>query len=67
MYLPTNALITVRTTAGRLGVPEKRVYELARENRLPGVVRLGRQIRFDPAKLEEFISSGGCPAGEQAD
>ncbi len=42
----------------RLGSPA-RVYELARRGLLPGVVRLGRQVRFDPKKVREFVDRGG--------
>jgi excisionase family DNA binding protein len=45
--------------AERLDVRTGRAYELAREGRLPGVVRLGRQIRVDPAALDAFIAEGG--------
>src|SRR5580698_9452138 len=36
-----------------------RVYELARRGVLPGVVKVGRQIRFDRARICSFIDSGG--------
>lgn len=36
-----------------------RVYELARRGVLPGVVRVGRQIRFDMERILTFINSGG--------
>jgi predicted DNA-binding transcriptional regulator AlpA len=36
-----------------------RVYELARRGLLPGVVRLGRQVRFDRRKVLEFVDRGG--------
>jgi excisionase family DNA binding protein len=55
----TRPLATVEWVAQRLGVRLHRVYDLVREDRLPGVVRLGRQIRIDPDRLEEFIASGG--------
>jgi len=35
-----------------------RVHELARQGLLPAV-RLGRQVRFDPDAIDEFITSGG--------
>ncbi|MEX0979997.1 MAG: helix-turn-helix domain-containing protein [Gemmatimonadota bacterium] len=44
--------------AERLGVRLHRVYALVRENRIPSV-RIGRQVRIDPAALEEWIASGG--------
>lgn len=36
-----------------------RVYELARRSMLPAVVRVGRQVRFDMAKIRLFIEEGG--------
>lgn len=38
-----------------------RVYDLARRAILPGVVRIGRQVRFDLDKVLEFVDSGGKP------
>ena len=42
-----------------LDVKPTRVYELANMGILPGVVRLGRQLRFDLVKIENFIEQGG--------
>jgi predicted DNA-binding transcriptional regulator AlpA len=43
---------------------DARVYELARQGILPGVVRIGRQVRFDRDKIFGFIASGGrCWSG----
>jgi hypothetical protein len=49
-----------RVTGGL--IPRLRAYQLARENVLPpGVVlRLGRQIRFDLHRLEDWLESGGA-------
>ncbi len=38
---------------------DARVNELARQGLLPGVVRLGRCVRFDMEKISEFIEKGG--------
>jgi predicted DNA-binding transcriptional regulator AlpA len=38
---------------------DSRVYELARQGLLPGVVRLGRCVRFDVAKILAFVEKGG--------
>ena len=38
---------------------DSRVYDLARRAQLPGVVRIGRQVRFDLAKVVNFIDEGG--------
>ena len=35
------------------------LYELVRQRRLPGVVRVGRRLLFDLDVLEEWISNGG--------
>lgn len=52
-------LITVAEVAERLTLTESGVYELARQNRIGGVVRVGRRVRFDPEKLEAWIEAGG--------
>lgn len=36
-----------------------RVYDLARRAMLPGVVRIGRQVRFDLEKVRDFVDRGG--------
>ena len=51
-------LMAVEEVADILGVRVHRVYELARANILPHV-RLGRQLRFSPEKINEFIENGG--------
>ena len=56
-----NRLMSAAETAGILYGDEKktdRVYRLAREGIIP-CVRLGRQLRFSPKKVEEFIENGG--------
>ena len=52
-------LWTVSATAEFLGVTEQRVYSMAREGILPAVVRLGRQIRVNPERLQEWAEAGG--------
>ena len=51
-------LLTAHEATVRLNVRLHRTYELIREGKLPAV-RLGRQVRIDPAALEEFIAHGG--------
>lgn len=51
-------LLTMSQAAEILGVREPKIYIMAREGLLP-VVRLGRQLRIDPDKLEQWIESGG--------
>jgi hypothetical protein len=51
----------VEYLAQRLNITEQRAYQVVREGLLPQgvVVRLGRQIRIDPERLENFIRDGG--------
>ncbi len=51
--------LTAGAVAERLGVPKSTIYEAARQNRIGGVVRVGRNLRFDAAKLEGWLESGG--------
>ena len=51
-------LLRVKEVAEILGVSEDRVYSMARERILP-CVNLGRQLRFSPRALDEFIQNGG--------
>ena len=53
-------LLTVGDVCELLNLPgTASVYTLVRENRLPGCVRVGRAIRFDPDALERYVRSGG--------
>ena len=51
-------LLTVPEVADYLQVSKARVYELMREGTIP-VVRLGRQLRVNPALLQKLIDAGG--------
>ena len=51
-------LMKVNDVADVLGVSEARVYELVREEILPGV-RLGRSVRVSKSELERFVAAGG--------
>jgi len=51
-------LLKAQDVAQVLDVTESRVYDLVRQGLLPAV-RLGRQIRFDPATLESWVVQGG--------
>ncbi len=53
-------LITVAEAAAMTSLPKWRLYDLCRRQELPGVVRIGRQVRIERKKLLEFIESGGC-------
>jgi excisionase family DNA binding protein len=54
----SNDLLTASRAAEHLDVTPARPYELARTGTLPAI-RIGRQIRFSPETLEEWIDGGG--------
>lgn len=54
----STTLLTVPEVSQRLKISEARVRELGRLGLLP-VVKLGRQIRVDPARLDAWIAAGG--------
>lgn len=51
-------LLTAAQAAEILAVSPARVYELMRCGLIPHV-RIGRQVRIDPAALEAWIAAGG--------
>ena len=51
-------LLRIDDVAELLDVSRARAYDLVREGLLP-VVRLGRQVRVDPNKLEAWLDAGG--------
>ena len=57
--LGVRKLLKPEAVAERLDLPLSTVYEMARRNRIGGVVRLGRRLRFEPSKLEAWIEAGG--------
>lgn len=57
-------LLTMPQVAEILGVREQKVYIMARQGMFP-VVRLGRQLRADPDKLQEWIDRGGQTITEE--
>lgn len=61
-------LLSVTEVALMLGMPVSTVYDLVRQGRIGGVVRLGRRIRFEERKLYEWIDAGGQgPTNTSAD
>ena len=58
----TRQLLTAEQVAEILQASPARIYQLARDGRIAGVVRIGRQVRFHPSELESWIESGGCAA-----
>ena len=57
--IPVARLLNAHDAAAWLNVSRLRLYSLANQGLVPGVVRLGRQLRFDREALERFISEGG--------
>lgn len=55
---PRSALLTVPEVSEHLKISEARVRELGRLGLLP-IVRLGRQVRIDPERLDAWIAEGG--------
>ena len=53
-----NKLMAAEQVADLLGVGVHRVYELSRLNILPHI-RLGRQLRYSPKQIQNFIENGG--------
>jgi excisionase family DNA binding protein len=54
----SSALLKPTDAARLLNVTYQRLCALVRNGQLP-VVRLGRQFRFDPEAIQQFIRSGG--------
>lgn len=51
--------LKVPDVAELMDVPASTVYDLARQGRIAGLVRFGRHVRFDKAKLEHWLEQGG--------
>ncbi|HEY8228216.1 MAG TPA: hypothetical protein VIG25_23300 [Pyrinomonadaceae bacterium] len=65
MEKQTQRLIRAPQAANLLDLRLPRLYELARRNLIPGLVRIGdKALRFDLLALERFISRGGLRQNE---
>jgi excisionase family DNA binding protein len=51
-------LLRMSEVAALIDTSLPRAYELVRQGVIPGVVRLGRQIRVNPDVLAEWITQG---------
>jgi excisionase family DNA binding protein len=58
VFIMDKKLLRLPEVARILDLKEDRVYALAREGIIP-IVRIGRQLRVDPDKLQEWIDNGG--------
>ena len=52
-------LLRVPEVARLLSLSTRSVWKMIAAGRLPGVVRLGRAVRVDEQRLDQFIRSGG--------
>jgi excisionase family DNA binding protein len=48
-------LLTPNQVAVQLGLPVRSVYALARSRQVPGVLRIGRRLRFEPRSLRRWL------------
>lgn len=55
----SSRFLKVVDVAELMDVPASTVYDLARQGRIAGLVRFGRHVRFDKAKLERWLEQGG--------
>lgn len=51
-------LLTAAPLAKAVSVSPSRIYQLARDGVIP-CVRIGRQVRFDPARVALWLAQGG--------
>jgi excisionase family DNA binding protein len=51
------ATLTTAEVASLLRCDRKLVYELVKQDALPGVLRLGRAIRFSAAAIQRFLEA----------
>lgn len=58
-----NRFYTVPEVGRLTGIPDSTIYDLARQRRIVGMVRIGRHIRFDKAKIDAWLDSGGELSG----
>ena len=42
-----------------------RIYELVREGKIPGAIRIGRSVRFDAQRVSDWLAAGGTAADER--
>ena len=59
-------LLRMEEVAAFLDVTLARAYELVRQGVLPAV-RLGRQVRVDPERLEQWVAQGGRALEDEAE
>jgi excisionase family DNA binding protein len=50
-------LMNVKELSGYLSMPTATVYTMVSLQKLPGVVRLGRALRFEKAAIDEWVNA----------
>lgn len=51
-------LTSAKIASELLGIPLTSLYDLTREGRIPGAIRIGRRIHYDLDKLLAWIDAG---------
>ena len=51
--------LTVRSLSKLLDMSEQTTYRLARENVIPGRVKIGKSVRFNKSIVVEWLQNGG--------
>jgi predicted DNA-binding transcriptional regulator AlpA len=63
--MPKEELLTAQELADFLRIPVWSAWRLGRERRVPGVVRVGRFLRFERAAIEAWVAQGGSLADSE--
>ncbi|MBL9106478.1 MAG: helix-turn-helix domain-containing protein [Myxococcales bacterium] len=56
-------MLTVRELALLLATSSAGVYSRVARGQVPGVLRIGRSIRFDPRVIAQWLSANSASAG----
>lgn len=56
-------LLTPPELAALLRIPLWTAWRLARERRIPGVIRVGKFVRFDRRSVTDWLAAGGSLNG----
>lgn len=59
-------LLTPEEIADLLRISRKAVYAMAARGQLPGVIRLGRRLRFDREAVMLWLDESRAPSPHQA-
>ena len=49
-----------------MNVTKQRAYALVREGKVPAI-RIGKQVRVDPDRIEEWLAEGGTVPDERSE